>query len=203
MDAGGKDGSIEYVFSGVNPQGCAVHSFKAPSTLEKSHDFLWRHHAAMPGKGMIGIHNRSHYEAVLVERVRDLVHKAVWQKRYDHINHFEQQLVDEGTTILKFYLHISKDEQKERLEARLRDSHKNWKFNPGDLEERRFWSKYQAAFQDALQKCSTDWAPWYVIPANKKWYRNWVLSDIIVRTLKRMDPKFPKPIKDIEKYHVE
>jgi PPK2 family polyphosphate:nucleotide phosphotransferase len=203
MDAGGKDGSIEHVFSSVNPQGCQITSFKRPTELELAHDYLWRIHSAAPRKGMIGIFNRSHYESVLVERVRDLVPKAVWKKRYDHINDFERMLVDEGTTILKFFLHISKDEQRERLEARLQDPTKNWKFNPGDLDERKLWDNYQAAYQDAIEKCSTEWAPWYVVPADRKWYRNWVLSDVIVRAMKKMDPKFPKAIEGIEKYRVE
>ena len=203
MDAGGKDGSIEHVFSSVNPQGCSVTSFKKPSEAELAHDYLWRIHQAVPRYGMIGIFNRSHYESVLVERVRDLVPKPVWKRRYDHINNFERLLVDEGTTILKFFLHISHDEQRQRLEARLKDPHKNWKFNPGDLDERKLWNQYQEAYQDLLEKCSTDWAPWYVVPADRKWFRNWVLSDVIVRALKKMNPQFPKPIDQIEKYKVE
>ena len=202
MDAGGKDGTIDYIFSGVNPQGCTVASFKAPSTLEKSHDFLWRIHAAAPAKGMIGIFNRSHYESVLVERIHDYAPKAVWKKRYDHINAFEQMLADEGTTIVKFFLHISKKEQAERMQARLDDPKKNWKFNAGDLEERKYWDQYQGAFEDALSKCSTDAAPWYAIPADKKWFRNWAISDILVRTLRGMKPRYPDPIPDIKKYKV-
>jgi PPK2 family polyphosphate:nucleotide phosphotransferase len=193
MDAGGKDGAIEHVFSGVNPQGCSVTSFKAPTHLEAAHDFLWRHHDAAPRKGQIGIHNRSHYEAVLIERVHSLVPEKVWKKRYDHINEFERLLADEGTTILKFFLHVSKDEQKRRLEARLKDKHKNWKFNVADLKERAKWDDYQAAFQDALEKCSTEHAPWYVVPADKKWFRNWVVSDTIVRTLETLKMKYPPP----------
>jgi PPK2 family polyphosphate:nucleotide phosphotransferase len=203
MDAGGKDGAIEYVFSGVNPQGCAVTSFKKPTELELAHDYLWRHHIAMPPLGMIGIHNRSHYEAVLVERVRNLAPAERWRKRFDSINAFEKMLVDEGTVILKFFLHISKGEQKKRLEARLHNLHKNWKFNPDDLDERKLWSKYLSAYQDVLERTSTEWAPWYVVPADKKWFRNWMLSDVITRALKKMAPEFPKPIKGIEKYHVE
>lgn len=203
MDAGGKDGTIDYIFSGVNPQGCNVASFKAPSHLELAHDYLWRYHAAVPAKGMIGIFNRSHYEAVLVERVRGIAPKKVWQKRFDHINAFEGMLADENVKILKFYLNISKDEQKKRLEARLHDPTKNWKFNPGDLEERKRWDEYMEAFEDVLTKCSTEYAPWYVIPANKKWYRNWAISDIIARTLQELPLEYPKPMEGIEKYRVE
>jgi len=191
MDCGGKDGAIEHVFSGVNPQGCSVTSFKIPTPLERAHDFLWRHHIAAPAKGMIGIHNRSHYESVLVERVHEIVPKDVWKERYDRINSFEQLLADEGTTILKFFLHISKAEQKRRLEARLADKDKNWKFNVGDLKERELWGNYMDAYQDALEKCSTKHAPWYVVPADKKWFRNWVLSDTIVRTLKKLKMSYP------------
>ena len=155
MDAGGKDGAIEHVFSGVNPQGCTVTSFKVPSTLESKHDFLWRIHKACPPKGMIGIFNRSHYESVLVERVHKLVPTDVWKIRYDHINNFEKLLADEGTTIIKFFLHISKEEQKRRFQDRLKDKDKNWKFSTGDLKERALWGEYQNAFKDALEKCST------------------------------------------------
>ena len=155
MDTSGKDGAIRSVFSGVNPQGCSVASFKKPSTLEASHDFLWRHHLASPRRGMITIHNRSHYESVLVERVHSLVPKAVWSGRYEHINHFERLLGDEGTRVIKFFLHISKDEQRRRLEARLEDPEKNWKFDPNDLAERKHWSAYQHAYEDALARCST------------------------------------------------
>jgi len=203
MDAGGKDGAIAHVFGGVNPQGCAVHSFKGPSTLEKSHDFLWRIHAAAPPRGMIGIFNRSHYESVLVERVKNLCPEKVWSRRYDSINNFERMLADEGTTILKFYLHISKDEQKRRLEARLEDPDRNWKFSPNDLEERKFWKDYNEAFEDLLGKCSTKYAPWVVVPADRKWFRNWVISDIITRTLDKLGMKFPDPAPGIEKMKVE
>ena len=203
MDAGGKDGTIDHIFSGVNPQGCQVHSFKVPTALEKAHDFLWRIHAATPPKGMIGIFNRSHYESVLVERVHNLAPKSVWKKRYDHINNFEALLADEGTTIVKFYLHISKEEQAKRMQARLDDKEKNWKFSPADLTERKYWDEYMDAFEDALTKCSTKDAPWYVVPADHKWFRNWVISDILVKTLRDMDLKYPKPIEDIEKYKVK
>jgi PPK2 family polyphosphate:nucleotide phosphotransferase len=199
MDCGGKDGAIEHVFSGIDPQGCSVTSFKAPSSLERTHDFLWRHHHAVPPKGMIGIHNRSHYETVLIERVKGIAPKAVWSKRYEQINAFERMLADEGVVILKFFLHISKAEQKRRLEARRDTPHKHWKFNPADLEERKRWDDYQDAFQDALAKCSTKHAPWYAVPADKKWFRNWVVSDVIVRTLKQLKPKYPPPVPGIEK----
>ncbi|HYO10337.1 MAG TPA: polyphosphate kinase 2 family protein [Tepidisphaeraceae bacterium] len=197
MDAGGKDGAIEHVFSGLNPQGCQVTSFKQPTPLELRHDFLWRIHDAAPPKGMIGIFNRSHYESVLVERVHSLVPEKVWKKRYDHINQFERLLSDEGTVVLKFFLHISKDEQKRRLEARLRDAHKNWKFDIGDLREREHWDEYQRAFEDALQKCSTEHAPWYIVPADRKWFRNWVVGDVLVRTLEQLKMKYPKPKEDL------
>jgi PPK2 family polyphosphate:nucleotide phosphotransferase len=202
MDAGGKDGAIEHVFSGLNPQGCSVTSFKAPSHEELAHDYLWRIHIATPRRGIIGIFNRSHYESVLVERVKKLVPKDVWSKRYDHINAFEKLLADEGTVILKFFLHISREEQKKRLEARLQDPTKNWKFSPLDLEERKRWDEYMEAYQDALEKCSTEDAPWFVVPSDHKWFRNWVISDTIVRTLEEMDMKYPEPIPGIEKIKV-
>ncbi|MFN4242564.1 MAG: polyphosphate kinase 2 family protein [Tepidisphaerales bacterium] len=193
MDAGGKDGAIRSLFSGVNPQGCMVHSFKQPSTLERQHDFLWRHHYRCPPKGMIGIHNRSHYEAVLVERVKGIVPPAVWKSRYARIREFERLLVDEGTTVLKFFLHISKDEQKRRLQARLSDPDKQWKFSVADLEERKRWDEYQHAYEDAISECSTSYAPWYIVPSDYKWYRNWVVSDVLVRTLRDMKLSYPKP----------
>jgi PPK2 family polyphosphate:nucleotide phosphotransferase len=199
MDAGGKDGAIEFVFSGVNPQGCSVTSFKAPTTLERAHDFLWRHHEAAPPRGMIAIHNRSHYESVLVERVHELVPKNVWRDRYGRINDFERLLADEGTTILKFFLHISRAEQKRRLQKRLDNPHKNWKFNPGDLKERDLWDDYQAAYADAIEKCSTERAPWYVVPADNKWYRNWVICDVLVRSLDKLKMKYPPPAPGLDK----
>lgn len=202
MDAGGKDGAIEHIFSGINPQGCSVTSFKVPSHLELAHDYLWRYHMAAPRKGMIGIFNRSHYESVLVERIHEIAPKKVWSKRYSQINDFEQMLAAENTCILKFYLNISKDEQKQRLQARLDDPIKNWKFNPGDLDERKLWDNYMEAFQDALEKCSTQAAPWYVIPSNKKWFRNWAISDIIARTLKELPLEVPAPIEGIQKYKI-
>jgi len=202
MDCGGKDGAIEHIFSGVNPQGCQVTSFKAPSELELAHDFLWRIHEAVPRRGMIGIFNRSHYESVLVEHVHDLVPKKQWQTRYDHINNFEKMLSDEGVTILKFFLHISKDEQKQRLEDRLKDEDKHWKFSPHDLDERKLWDTYQQAYEDAIDKCSTDYAPWYVVPADRKWFRNWVISDTIVRAMEKLDLQYPEPPENIKQYKV-
>lgn len=203
LDAGGKDGTIRYVFSGVNPQGCRVNSFKVPTPLEKAHDFLWRIHAATPEKGMIGIFNRSHYESVLVERVKNLAPEYVWRERYDHINAFEKLLADEGTIILKFFLHISRDEQRKRLQARIDNPHKRWKFSPGDIEERARWDDYMHAFEDAISRCSKEHAPWYVIPADRKWYRNYVVGDIIVRTLKKLDLQYPSAIEGIEGLVVE
>ncbi len=203
MDAGGKDGTIRSIMSGVNPQGVHVTSFKKPTPEELSHDFLWRIHKAVPARGMIGIFNRSHYEDVLVVRVHNLVPKTVWQTRYEHINNFEKLLAAGGVTILKFYLHISKDEQKIRFEARLKQPHKRWKFNPGDLAERKRWDAYLRAFEAVFEKCSTGIAPWYVVPANKKWYRNLVISETIVQTLEGLNLKYPDPVADLDKIVIE
>lgn len=202
MDGGGKDGTIKHVFSGVNPQGCGVTSFKVPTSVEAAHDFLWRCHTPAPAKGMIGIYNRSHYESVLVERVKDLVPEKLWSKRYDHINNFERMLSDEGTVILKFFLNISYDEQKRRMIKRLSDPTKNWKFSPADLKERARWDDYMEAYQDALRRCSTEWAPWYAVPADHKWFRNWVVSDTIVRALEKLNLHYPPPLKDADKVKV-
>jgi PPK2 family polyphosphate:nucleotide phosphotransferase len=199
MDTGGKDGTIRRVFDGVNPQGVDVASFKAPTPVELDHDYLWRIHPHAPGKGKITIFNRSHYEDVLVVRVRNFVPEAVWSRRYQHICDFERMLADEGTTILKFFLHISKDEQKERLQARLDDPTKHWKFNVGDLAERELWDDYMRAYQDAINKTSTAWAPWYVVPSNKKWYRDWVISSVIVNALKGMKMRYPEQTEDLSK----
>jgi PPK2 family polyphosphate:nucleotide phosphotransferase len=196
LDAGGKDGTIKHVMRGVNPQGCQVTSFKVPTEEELDHDFLWRVHKATPRRGYIGIFNRSHYEDVLVVRVHNLVPEAVWQQRYEQINQFEKLLADTGTTILKFFINISKEEQKERFEARLRDPRKNWKFSMGDVKERGYWDDYMRAFEDALSRCSTPWAPWYVIPANHKWYRNLAVSQVIIEALERLDMRFPPPLPD-------
>jgi PPK2 family polyphosphate:nucleotide phosphotransferase len=197
MDAGGKDGTIRHVFRGVNPQGVRVTSFKAPSKWELEHDFLWRIHNAVPAKGMIGVFNRSHYEDVLVVRVHDIVPESVWRPRYDHINGFEKLLTDSGTTILKFFLHISKDEQKERFQSRLDRPDKNWKFSLEDLEKRKLWDVYMTSFEEMLHECSTPWAPWYVIPADQKWYRNLTITNTIVHAIKSLDPKYPEPEGDL------
>lgn len=203
MDAGGKDGTIRSIMSGVNPQGVRVTSFKKPTEEELSHDFLWRIHQARPAQGMIGIFNRSHYEDVLVVRVHNLVPKAVWQTRYDHINNFEKLLSDSGVTILKFYLHISQDEQKERFQARLDQPHKRWKFNPADLEERAYWNDYMRAFEVAFEKCSPEHAPWYIVPANNKWYRNLLISETIIKALEELNLKYPKPVKGLDDLVIE
>jgi len=192
MDGGGKDGTIRHVAAGLNPQGCRVTGFRAPTPEELSHDFLWRVHRDVPPLGFIGIFNRSHYEDVLAVRVRRLVSPSVWSGRYGHINNFEKLLADGGVTILKFFLHISKREQKERLEKRLVDPRRAWKFDPVDWENRRLWKDYMAAYEDAIGRCNTRWAPWHVVPANKKWYRNLVVSGRIVRALEDMRLKYPR-----------
>jgi PPK2 family polyphosphate:nucleotide phosphotransferase len=199
MDAGGKDGTIKHVMRGVNPQGCQVTSFKVPTEEELDHDYLWRIHKAAPRRGYIGIFNRSHYEDVLVVRVHGLVPEEVWQQRYEQINQFEKLLADTGTTILKFFLYISKEEQKERFEARLRDPRKNWKFSMGDVEERGRWDEYMQAYEDALSRCSTPWAPWHIIPANRKWYRNLAVSQVIVDALERLEMRYPPSLPDADK----
>lgn len=193
MDTGGKDGTIRNVFSGVNPQGTKVVSFKAPCQEELDHDFLWRIHRAAPAAGEIGVFNRSHYEDVVIVRIHNLVPKQVWRERYDLINAFEKQLTHGGTTLVKFFLHMSKDEQLRRLKERLADPEKRWKFNKADLVERALWEDYQTAYRDAIRKTSTAIAPWYVIPADHRWYRNWAVATVIVETLKRMDPLIPEP----------
>ena len=197
-DTGGKDGTIRHVFEGVNPQGVHVASFKKPTEMELDHDYLWRVHARTPGSGEIVIFNRSHYEDVLVVRVHDLVPPARWEKRYEHINNFEKLLADEGTTIIKFFLHISKDEQKERLEERLADPEKHWKFAKGDLAERERWDDYQEAFEAALSRTSTEYAPWYIIPADRKWYRNLVISQVVIDTLNGLDMAYPTAEDDLD-----
>ena len=199
LDTGGKDGTIRHVMSGVNPQGCKVTPFKVPAGEETDHDFLWRIHHAVPGFGYIGIFNRSHYEDVLVVRVHNIVPKSQWSRRYDQINNFEEFLTQNNVKILKFFLHISKDEQKKRLMDRIDDPDKHWKISEADFNERRFWNDYTAAYEDALTKCSTDAAPWYVIPSNKKWFRNLAVSHIIAETLEEMDLKLPKPSIDVKK----
>ncbi len=200
MDAGGKDGAIEHVMGAFNPQGVQVTAFKAPTPEELAHDFLWRVHKATPGRGMIGIFNRSHYEDVLIVRVKELVPEEVWRKRYDHINAFEKLLADSGVTIVKFYLHISKEEQKARLLERQQTPEKQWKFAPGDLEERKRWGSYMEAFEEALTRCNKSHAPWYVIPSNRKWYRNLAISEVLIKTLEKLDLRYPEPPPDIASY---
>ena len=203
MDTGGKDGAIRRVFDGVNPAGVRVASFKAPTTEELEHDYLWRVHKQAPGKGEMVIFNRSHYEDLLVVRVHDLVPPEVWNKRFDQINDFERMLAENGTTILKFYLHIDMDEQKERLQARLDNPTKHWKFRVGDLEERKHWSAYMQAYEDVLSKTSTEYAPWYIVPANRKWFRDLVISSILVDTLEALNMKYPEPEENLDQVVIE
>ena len=203
IDTGGKDSTIRHVFGDVNPQGTKVTNFKVPTPNELAHDYLWRVHPHTPGSGEIAIFNRSHYEDVLVVRVHNLVPKSVWQKRYQHINEFERLLAEEGTTILKFFLNISKTEQAERFLARLDRPHKRWKFNPGDLKERDYWEDYKHAFEDMLTHTSTPWAPWYVIPSDRKWYRNLAVAEIVVQKLQSLNMKFPEEVEDIDAYRDE
>ena len=197
IDTAGKDGTIRHVFRGVNPQGVRVAGFKVPTAVELAHDYLWRVHARTPVAGEITIFNRSHYEDVLVVRVHGLVPAEVWSRRYRHIVEFERMLAEEGTTILKFFLHIDRDEQKERFAARLADPEKQWKFRVGDLAERRRWDDYIAAYEQAISETSTDLAPWYVVPANRKWYRNLVVSRVLIATLRGLDMRFPEPEEDL------
>jgi len=199
MDAGGKDGTIKHVFDSVNPQGVRVTSFKAPTAEELAHDFLWRIHQHTPPRGYIGIFNRSHYEDVLVVRVNSLVPADVWKKRYDQINDFERLLADSGTRILKFFLHISKDEQKKRFEERLARPDKHWKFSTGDLPVREQWDAYMEAYETVLTRCNTDYAPWYIVPSNRKWYRNLIISKTIVETLEDMNLEYPDAEPDLDK----
>jgi PPK2 family polyphosphate:nucleotide phosphotransferase len=196
LDAAGKDGTIRHVMSGVNPQGCDVTSFKAPSAEELARDYLWRIHKAVPARGNIGIFNRSHYEDVLIVRVHELVPQAVWRRRYRQINDFEKALTENGVTILKFFLHISREEQKKRFQARIQDSSRNWKLSLPDFEERQRWDNYTEAYQEALRRCSTREAPWYVIP-NRKWFRNYLVAELVVQALGDMRLKYPAPTVDI------
>jgi PPK2 family polyphosphate:nucleotide phosphotransferase len=190
-DAGGKDGTIRAVFGGCNPIGVQVTSFGAPSALERRHDFLWRVHQAVPATGMIGIFNRSHYEAVLVERVRELTPESVWSKRYAQIVDFERLLAESGTTVLKFFLHVSREEQHARFRKRLQKADKHWKFSAGDLDDSALWDEYTRAYDDALRRTSTEHAPWYVVPADHKPSRNLLVAEVVVDTLARMDPRYP------------
>jgi len=193
LDASGKDGTIRHVLSGVNPQGCRVVSFREPAGAELAHDYLWRVHAACPARGEIGIFNRSHYEEVVAVRVRGLAPEHVWKRRYRHICEFERMLVDEGTALVKAFLHVSCDEQRDRLRERLEDPEKRWKFQASDLADRDRWPAFMDAYEDALRETSTEWAPWYVVPADHNWVRNLAVAELLVETLDRLDPKLPKP----------
>jgi PPK2 family polyphosphate:nucleotide phosphotransferase len=200
MDTSGKDGTIRKVFEGVNPQGVRVASFKVPSQEEMDHDYLWRIHRQAPGKGELVIFNRSHYEDVLVVRVHELVPKDVWKRRYDQINEFERMLAEEGTTILKFFLHISKDEQRSRLLERIETPEKNWKFNPGDLKERELWPVYQEAYEAMLNKTSTAWAPWTIVPANHNWFRDLLIAQQLVDALEGLKMDYPPAVENLAQY---
>ncbi|MGC1678004.1 MAG: PPK2 family polyphosphate kinase [Candidatus Binataceae bacterium] len=205
LDAGGKDGVVRHVIGAMNPQGCRVISFKSPSSVELAHDFLWRIEQHAPRRGEVVAFNRSHYEDVLIVRVHDLAPKSVWSKRYQQINHFEQRLVASGTHILKFFLHISKHEQLQRFKRRLDDHARRWKISESDYSERELWGSYEAAYEDAIGKCSTENAPWFVIPADHKWFRDLAIAQIIVETMQRINIKLPKPGVNIaeirRKYH--
>jgi PPK2 family polyphosphate:nucleotide phosphotransferase len=193
LDASGKDGTIKHVLTGINPQGCRIVSFKAPTPAELAHDYLWRVHAVCPVRGEIGIFNRSHYEDVVAVRVRKLAPEHVWRKRYRHIREFERLLTDEGTTLVKVFLHVSRDEQGKRLQERLDDPEKVWKFQRGDLDDRALWAEYQEAYEDLLTETSTEWAPWNVVPADHKWVRNLAVAQLLVAELEALDPKLPEP----------
>jgi len=203
MDTSGKDGVVGHVFEGVNPQGVRIASFKEPTSVELDHDYLWRVHHEVPSKGMIGIFNRSHYEDVLIVRVHGKITQEECERRYRQINDWERTLTEEGTTILKFFLHISKDEQKSRLEARLSDPHKLWKFSYGDVKERALWDEYQRAYEALLEKTSTDVAPWHVLPSNKKWYRNLAAATLIVSALEDLKMDYPKPTIDLSAIKID
>lgn len=196
MDTSGKDGTIRHVFSRVNPQGCTVHAFKAPTPEELAHDFLWRVHRVTPPKGELSIFNRSHYEDVLVVRVHNLVPESVWSQRYKEINQFEKLLTSNDTIILKFFLHISKDEQEKRLLAREQDKDKAWKISAADFAERQYWDAYQDAYEDMLSKCSTDEAPWYIVPANHKWYRNLAVADTLVHAMSKYEDQWKAQLQE-------
>lgn len=198
MDAAGKDGTIRNILAGLNPAGIEVSSFRVPGGPETQHDYLWRVHAVTPAKGMIGIFNRSHYEDVLVVRVKKFVPKAVWSRRYDHIKAFEQLLTDEGTTVVKCFLNVSQDEQRERLQERVDDPEKRWKFRLGDLEDRKLWPSYQEAYRDALARTSAEAAPWYVVPADRNWVRNLAVAKILLHHLEKMNPQLPPEEEGIE-----
>ena len=193
MDTAGKDGTIRNVLTGVNPQGCRIVSFREPTSTELAHDYLWRVHRACPARGELGIFNRSHYEDVVAVRVRELEPEYVWKRRYDHIRGFERMLSDEGTSVVKVFLHLSRDEQRKRLEERLQNPAKRWKFRAGDLDDRALWQDFQSAWEDAITETSTKWAPWYVVPADHNWVRNLAVAQILVDEFERLDPKLPEP----------
>ena len=203
MDAGGKDSTIRHVFRETNPQGVRVHSFKEPTKRELAHDFLWRVHQQTPADGMIGIFNRSHYEDVVIVRVDNLVPETVWRPRYEHIKNFEKLLADSGTTIVKFFLHISKEEQREQFQERIDEADKRWKFSFGDLDKRKQWDQYMAAYGEAIGQCSTEYAPWYVIPGDQKWYRLLAVARVVVGTLRQMNPDYPEAEQDLDGVVVE
>jgi PPK2 family polyphosphate:nucleotide phosphotransferase len=203
IDTSGKDSTIRHVISAFNPQSCAVKAFKEPTTEDLSHDFLWRIHKRAPSRGEIVVFNRSHYEDIIQPRVHKTIHKSIWSQRYEHINAFERCLSDNSIKIIKFFLHISKEEQRKRLEERMNDPSKQWKVSERDITDRKFWNSYTVAYQDIINRCSNLWAPWYIIPANKKWFRNLVVALIIVDTLERMKPKFPKPTINLSKMTID
>ena len=203
MDAGGKDSTIRRVFGGLNPQGVVVSSFKAPSKIELAHDYLWRIHQRAPGKGYIGVFNRSHYEVVLIVRVHGWASPETVERRYGHINAFEKLLSDEGTTVVKVMLHISKEYQLERFRRRLKRPDKHWKFNPDDLKERELWDDYMRAFEIAMERCSTEEAPWYVIPSEERWFRDVAIAQLVHDTLEAMNPQYPKPGFDPAEFSAE
>ncbi len=197
MDTAGKDGVLNHVFTVFNPSGLRLAAFKAPTEEERAHDFLWRIERQVPAPGLIGVFNRSHYEDVLIVRVHSLVPDSEWQQRYAVINQFEQHLAEDGVCIVKCFLHVSREVQKQRLAARLADPRKYWKFNPEDLSERALWARYQVAYADALARCHTAFAPWYVVPADRKWYRNWAVGALVDDALTRMKPRYPAPDFDL------
>ena len=203
IDTSGKDSTIRHVISAFNPQSCTVKAFKEPTTEDLSHDFLWRIHKRAPSRGEIVVFNRSHYEDIIQPRVHKTIHKSIWSQRYEHINAFEKCLSDNSIKIIKFFLHISKEEQRKRLEERMNDPSKQWKASESDITERKFWNNYTVTYQDIINRCSNLWAPWYIIPANKKWFRNLVVALVIVDTLERMKPKFPKPTINLSKMTID
>jgi PPK2 family polyphosphate:nucleotide phosphotransferase len=203
LDASGKDGTIKSVLTGVNPQGCRIVSFKEPNAMDLAHDYLWRLHLACPERGEIGIFNRSHYEDAVTARVRRLVPKKIWSRRPHHIREFERLLVDEGTSLVKVFLHVSREEQGERLRERLGNPEKAWKFRPGDLDDRARWDEFMRAYDDVIGETSTEWAPWYIVPADHNWVRNVLVARILVDALRRIDPQLPPPAKGLSKFKIE